>query len=380
MNKHRNVHNHNILIMDDVHDDNLELSRFLYPRSDIEFMILKCVLEKHVYTFEDLLFWVAEYTVSYGLEQTWLMIRYIYGYSLLTFQYKNKCVNYFAKKHKKQSICTELLDEEQIPMELIDCVRTLKGAKHNLVVYTFIYLFTSLEEEDYATLRMFKETNQHTEKIKEFHKLHANEMSISEKKLDNIFESLSRKYFPNIVYYMKKLERHEWVLVFSAFSGVTRKFETKEEEIEAWALSAVDLIKYLLDIETPEKVPNMMFIKGGQSNLDVVNAYYNMDDKAEFLPLHKDVIRECRKTYNICFETWDEFIAYHTKSTLYWTSNKTKMHENKLEMLEKHRIRMSECSNAYVKRSQIPAWIITHDKTGDCERVASLFTGGWAAL
>lgn len=359
--------------MDNVHADNLELSRFMYPRNDIESMVLKCVLEKHEYTVDDLLFWISEHAVSYGLEQTWLMVRYMYGYTLLTFQYKRKCVDYFAKKHK-----TARTNQCKIPMELIDCVRTLKGAKHNLVLYTFVYLFTSISEEECTSLCLFKNSHvKNAEKIKEFMELHGDNVSISEKRLGNIFESMRRKHFPNIIYYMKKMARDEWIPVLSVYLGVTNNFETDEEEIEAWALSTVDLIKYLLDIELPEKVPNMMFIRGVEKNLNIANAYYAMTDKTKILELHEDVIKEGRKSYNTDFETWGEFIAYHTKHTMYWKNGNGSENERR-SLFEKHDIKMSESSDSYARSRKMPSWIIEHDKTGYCERIRELFrSGGW---
>lgn len=366
--------------MDTVHSDNLELSRFMYPRNDIESMVLKCVLEKHEYTVDDLLFWISEHAVSYGLEQTWLMIRYMYGYSLLTFQYKKKCVDYFAKKHKN-------VQETQykIPMELIDCVRTLKGAKYNLVMYTFVYLFTSVSKEECTSMCLFKNSPvKHVEKIKEFMELHGNHVFISEKRLGNIFESLQRRHFPNIIYYMKKLCRYEWIPVLSVYLGVTNNFKTDEEEIEAWALSTIDLIKYLLGIELSEKVPNIMFIRGVEKNLNMANAYYAMTDKTMILELHKDVIREGRQLYNTDFETWGEFISYHTKHTMYWKNVSGDGLENvdmneKRSLLEKHDIKMSESSDAYARSYKMPSWIIQHDKTGYCKQIRELFNScGWS--
>ena len=357
--------------MDPVYEDNLELSRYLYPRSEIEFMILKCILEKHEYTFqEDMLFWVAEYTVSYGLEQTWLFIRYVYVYSLLCLDHF-KFATYAAKRYEKYKEKNSNDIVAELPSELIDCIRTLRNTRPNIAIYTFIYMYTfsgSKFKKNMVLYRKYSEkalicTEQYYNDYHNDDDIHVHvHVHVHKHKLQNVYQSLVLKDFPTIMYYMQHFERHTWIRILQIYFKSGMELDVVEQqEDHQWVILTIQLVKYLLGLDIESKSSSVTFIKGTSQNQAKSREF--MRDTQDIKPLHPDVIKQ-RKC---CLSDINE-INYHTQYTMYW---KTRTCDKNEELLAKHELwPLSSCSQPTV----LPNWICKHDKTGYAERIIGWFS------
>ena len=79
------------------------LSKRLYPKDEIEWMILRCLYCKTEHSIEELLYWTNELIISYGLRDTWMLLYICYG-NILYHAYPR-----FQEYMKEQ----RLLDEKE---------------------------------------------------------------------------------------------------------------------------------------------------------------------------------------------------------------------------------------------------------------------------
>jgi hypothetical protein len=119
----------------------LELSRFWHSRIEIQYQILKLILYSSNKVddelFTELLFWFSEYQVSYGLIETWKLVRQVYSITLTSF-YNMKSYLYYKDKYGK------IIDNEVLlKNNLIDCIKTFQQFTLSTPVYVLIHIYLS---------------------------------------------------------------------------------------------------------------------------------------------------------------------------------------------------------------------------------------------
>ena len=87
--------------------------------------------------FTELLFWFSEYQVSYGILETWKLVRQVYSITLTSF-HNMKSYLYYKDKYGK------IVDNEVLlKNNLIDCIKTFQQFTLSTPVYVLIHIYLS---------------------------------------------------------------------------------------------------------------------------------------------------------------------------------------------------------------------------------------------
>ena len=364
---------------------NIELSRLLYARDEIEVSFVRNVLCKNDVNLKEFIFWFTEYYVSYGKDETDEMLNYVLTYALFSWDgLQNKKFCYL----KTKSNCDG--DDNRYPVQqYLDILKTYRFKKPNTTMYVFIKMFLlgidgngkwdkltifPTRKKNNEVYRVFKEN---LEVRRKKWRIFYDELSerktkdLNEKPLMNLVYSLHNRHLGNIIYYMKTMNRFLWILYIDTYFSSMKSYENSSYHLVQYSKRLFnelykdydgenkDKLTYLLvDLNT---VATILFVKWFCSeNIDIFGEKITIQKKGatikhkkedvewmnELIPITLNDMIDTRYSYDIdsdikkmhlsfdCKTLKEEMtknIEFHKSSTLFWKKNVDCINDNKIE-------------------------------------------------
>ena len=239
----------------------LSLSRGLYPKDELEHVMMDCLLDKtrlseeqrHPEAKEEILFWLTEYVVSYGVSEAWMFLHTVVGYSLYSLE-SFRTVKYIRKKIREahgeiMKVLTSKLDDTKtiqkdsppedtyhvIP-ELVDTIKTILRHTPSTDMYDWMMRYALGEEKALGTgqwthliLYHRSKTQVITEKIASVYETsRVKEEKIHLNRFSNWYISMEKKNQQNVMYYANSMTQSEWFACICAF-GIEEKVFTESD-------------------------------------------------------------------------------------------------------------------------------------------------------
>lgn len=249
----------------------LALSRGLYPKDELEHVMMDCLLDKtrtseeqrHPKAKEEILFWLTEYVVSYGVSEAWMFLHTIVGYSLYSME-SFRTVKYIRKKIREahgdimkvltpKVYDTKTIQKDSPPEDtyrvipqLVDTIKTIMRSTPSTKMYDLMMRYALGEERALGTgqwshlilyhRRMntsppppVTKTDLITEKIKRVYEtVCVKEQNIHLNRFANWYISMEKKNIQNIMYYANSMTQSEWFACICAF-GMEENVFTEED-------------------------------------------------------------------------------------------------------------------------------------------------------
>lgn len=262
----------------------LSLSRWLYPKDELEHVMMDCLLDKtrpseeqrHPKAKEEILFWLTEYVVSYGVSEAWMFLHTIVGYSLYSLE-SFRTVKYIRKKIREahgdiMKVLTPKVydtktiqkdsppeDTYQVIPELIDTVKTIMRHTPSIDMYEWMMRYAMGEERALGTgqwshLLLYhhrvntaspptvEKTDVITEKIKRVYETPCiKEQNIHLNRFANWYISMEKKNIQNIMYYANSMSQSEWFACICAFGMEENVFTETDIERDLYVDEADDI-------------------------------------------------------------------------------------------------------------------------------------------
>jgi hypothetical protein len=381
--------------------ENLELSRLMYVRDELEVMILKCFVTKKEIGFHELLFWFTEYYKSYGIDDAKCMLEYVATYALYSWD------NIYTKMFcRKRVALVPINTDDPIPVSFLTALKTLHFRKVNTAVYVFIKMFVlgSDGNGEWSKLLLMKSQHQveqlyekylqqyqkwrNLENLDTLHTTKPQDQPLSQRKAVNIFRSIYGKHVANIMYYLKHLSKLDWVVCIDTIMQELsdqytqscynlKHYTSFNTLIDVHSLATVLFVKWLSSADTiqfqegfvnKKKQPVIKHKKQDEEWLRTVEELA-MDTHYEEINTQYDyrITPEIKKMYlsgkktDIDIEL-EQNMDYHFSETTYWKQHQC-THSERRNLLAKRYRSVSNPSSSSSNYWYIPEWIVNHSET-----------------
>jgi len=388
--------------------ENLELSRLLYIRDELEIMILKCFILKKEIGFHELLFWFTEYYKSYGIEDAKCMLEYVATYAL--YSWDNTDTKLFCNK---RIALYPVNTNDPIPIPFLTVLKTLHFRKVNTAVYIFIKMFvlgsdgngkwskivllkpsdleTRIEQlcenypQQYQKWKRMDIIDQHTSSSE------TTDTLLQKRKVFNLFTSIYRKHVVNIMYYLKHMGKLDWVIcIDTVMQDLSDQYKNSCYDLKNYAnsnsntltdvhaLATVLFVKWLYSADrlqfqegfvNKKKQPVIKHRKQDEewlrrieeialdTHFEEINTKFNYKIASEV----KEMYLSGKKT-DIVIEI-EENVDYHLSETLYWKQNQC-THSERYNLIKKRYIDQNESSSSSSSSDYwyVPEWIVNHSE------------------
>ena len=248
--------------------DNLCLSRKLYPKDELEHIMIDCFVDKerpteerrHPDTKDELLYWMTEYVVSYGVSEAWMFLHTIVGYALYSVE-TFKCIRFIRKKireahgdimnvltpdldddaciqkqKQKQSSSSSPLYKETYTMnpQIVDTIKTILKCKASTGMYRWMLVYSRwIQMNTKRQLIIYPKSKELLREVKrvytdgeiEKENIHLNRFA-------NWYISMEKKNVENIMYYATALNLNQWFACIYSYGKCEKKNWFTEEDVK----------------------------------------------------------------------------------------------------------------------------------------------------
>lgn len=402
------------------HTENLELSRLLYIRDELEVMILKCFITKKEIGFHELIFWFTEYYKSYGKEDAKCILEFVATYAL--YSWDNTDTKLFC--NKRNALDPVNIDESNsisipIPIPFLTVLKTLHFRKVNTAGYIFIKMFVLGSDGNGTWNKLVRlkpyETQAQTEQLYEkyqqqYHKwkhIYIKDTYTSEtqgtetgtgtplpkQKVLNLFTSIYRKHVANIMYYLKHISKRDWIIcIDTVIQDLSEQYKKSCYDLKNYAISntntmtdvhalatvlfvkwlcSADILQFQEGFTNNKKQPVIKHKKQDEEWLRTVEELaldthceeINTKFNYQIAPEIKEMYLSGKKT-DIVTEI-EENVDHHCSETLYWKQNQCTPSVRQNLLKTKHRlyIDQNETSSSSSDYWYVPEWIVNHSET-----------------
>lgn len=317
-----------------------QLSRRLYPKDEIEWMILRCLLVKSEHSEREILYWVSEICTSFGQKEAWVTLM-IFAYALYS-TYNNavtqKIELYLSSYHNmyEHNEKDNEIDTFEMPCDMIRVVKTIFRKTPNTTLYTFIKLYMNKE---WKKVSLYPERNETR---------------------SNLFLSLDKKHLQNILFYAHTMDQTDWIKYIKKYKNIDTEtsdvFDPKE-----WRDSFISLLDILWDIKHKPSNRSLSLIKASPEDIEwlkkdetTIIRQYEIHPEINHLKIE-------RKQIKYDTNEWYKYI----KETPYWIHqmNHEEMKIDEDEELFPYTIHPLTDNDMKYPIWYLPDWIINNPKS-----------------